>query len=202
MTAPAILTCRGNSKIESKRVDRGGAGLQAAGVDVHVDGCTVTAVAGVVGGAQVVQTGDELVRTDERADADQQRAEDVPAQDFAAGGVVRHALADAVGGNAVARAIQPDEIVDAQRQDGEDDAGEDAAGLLAIAFADDVHVARIARPEEQAVDAQGDDAQQNELDETAVRLHVRFLLWGVEWGGRGGACSQLYTGMKKVRVEL
>ena len=125
---------------------RGELELHAAGVDVHVDGCAVTAVAGVVGGTQVVQTGDELMRTDERADA-----EDVPAQNLAAGGVVRHALADAVGGNAVARAVQPDEIVDAQRKNGEDDAGEDAAGLLAIAFADDVHVARVGRPEEQGV---------------------------------------------------
>ena len=150
---------------------RGELGLHAAGVDVHVDGCAVTAVAGVVGGTQVVQTGDELMRTDERADAEQQHAEDVPAQNLAAGGVVRHALADAVGGNTVARAVQPDEIVDAQRKNGENDAGEDAAGLLAIAFADDVHVAGVGRPEEQGVNAQGDDAQQNELDETAVRLH-------------------------------
>lgn len=51
---------------------RGELGLHAAGVDVHVDGCAVTAVAGVVGGTQVVQTGDELMRTDERADAEQQ----------------------------------------------------------------------------------------------------------------------------------
>ena len=116
---------------------------------------------------------EQLVQIDERAHGDE-RAEDLPSPEGARAEGITDAAAVELSADPRTDPVVLDEHADTQRQPAhEKDEQAEVHGLLAVVTArDGVDVRTHRRHDDKAVDAEGDDGQEDVLDEAAVGLEL------------------------------
>ena len=123
--------------------------------------------------AQQVHGLEQLVVVDEGTDHNE-GTQDAPAPEGAGTEAVGDVAALQLSTDAVGESVGPGEAGNAEGQPGVDEGHQqEVGGLLAVVAAgDDIDVGADAGHDHQAVDAQGQDVQQNELDQTTVGLQL------------------------------
>lgn len=129
---------------------------------------------GVIVGAEHVHSGEQLVRVDKGA-YNNQRAQHVPQPEGSGVELIGQVPAQQLTAHAVGEAVGPDQGHDAHSQPGEDQDHQAVVHgfFVIIGAGNGVDLGADLGHDHQAVNAQGDDGQQNEFQQTAVggQLH-------------------------------